>query len=108
MFSVLLKLAYNSCTTVLTSISVREVLDSGALRQVVTGNWGPREGPGLGGCVLVRGDSNPESMLLSDDELFSDLVRERSMDALYVHGLWVMGTVSVCVCVPVIRHTPKH
>ena len=74
---------------------MREVLDSGALRQVVTGNCAP--GPGLGGCVFVRGDSNPESMLLSEDELLRDLVRERSIEALYVHGLCVMGTVCVCV-----------
>ena len=48
---------------------------------------------------MLGGDSNPESRLLSEEVLLNDRVSGKSMDALYVHGLWVMGTVSVYVCV---------
>ena len=54
--------------------------------------------PGLGGWALFGGDSNPESILLSEEVLLNDRVSGKSMDALYVHGLWVMGTVCVCRC----------
>ncbi len=48
--------------------------------------------PGLRGWSLLPGDSKPESRELSDDELLNDRVRDRSIVALNVQGLWVIGT----------------
>ncbi len=48
--------------------------------------------PGLSGCGLLPRESNPESSELSEELLLKDLVRGRSIDALYVHGLCVIGT----------------
>ena len=43
---------------------------------------------------FVAGVSNPESMLVSEEELFKGREIERSMEAaLYVQGLWVIGAV---------------
>lgn len=49
--------------------------------------------PGLSGCDLLRGDSNPESRLLSDELLLKDRVRGSSIPAPKVQGLGINGTV---------------
>ncbi len=72
--------------TLSTLTNMSESVESGPFMGV------PMTTPGLRGFGLLAGDSNPESMELSEDELLNDLVSERSMAALNVHGLWVIGT----------------
>ncbi len=48
--------------------------------------------PGLSGCGLLPRESNPESNELSEELLLKERVRGRSIEALYVQGLCVIGT----------------